>query len=577
MDTPLDVFTLCDHFVHDIADSLSPDMLRKLRGWVRSRSIERLAELPASLSSPDVDIQDETYHRLRQIGALFKKNELFSNSDCRAKALSAFYDAEVRCKITNKRLDHYYVHRDRIDPDVALVLDKAERIIHSVLGDYGSFLGKIPELVKVTPGATSTHSRRDSVPYMKFRRELNCSARAQPFLKALYTHFGYKCPKLRITTTNRVTFVPKNYKTERTIACEPDGHLPFQLAFDRHVKGRLKRKLKIDLSSQVRNQELAKKGSITNLHSTIDLSAASDTIAYNTVAWFFPDTWWKFVTAFRSPQYIIADQRGKYHKFSSMGNGMTFGIETLIFGAVVKACGSEEYAVYGDDIVIETALVPLLLRVFRFLGFKVNQDKSFTDGPFRESCGTDYVSGRLVTPIYLRGAYRTKPAQCHVINSLIGVSDPYGSVWGHLRNLASTLPVGPWDPENTSCYVHVDVPSSYDQGSIRFADGTLKVRAYVSKLKEATVENSQTLALWHLSAKVGPVSYSSLLPYFQRATYATDLAQGRETLQKVPVTNVTSKVPSPTTRYRYRLKSWFPPARVPPTHVYSWADFLLSK
>jgi hypothetical protein len=35
-------------------------------------------------------------------------------------------------------------------------------------------------------------------------------------------------------------------------------------------------------------------------------------------------------------------------------------------------------------------------------GLKVNSRKTFFQGPFRESCGKDFINGVLVTPVYLR-------------------------------------------------------------------------------------------------------------------------------------------------------------------------------
>jgi hypothetical protein len=96
--------------------------------------------------------------------------------------------------------------------------------------------------------------------------------------------------------------VPKNWKTFRTIACEPDGALPFQLAFDTFAKRRLRAR-GINLSDQSRNQLLAKEGSINGSLATIDLSSASDTVAFNTVALLFPTEWFDVLNAFRSTHW----------------------------------------------------------------------------------------------------------------------------------------------------------------------------------------------------------------------------------------------------------------------------------
>jgi hypothetical protein len=99
------------------------------------------------------------------------------------------------------------------------------------------------------------------------------------------------------------------------------------------------------------------------------------------------------------------------NKMSSMGNGFTFPLETLIFWALASACveldapGSRTRTLaYGDDLIVDVRAVPLIQEVFDICGFILNDDKSFWDGSFRESCGKDYVFGIDVRPIYVKDA-----------------------------------------------------------------------------------------------------------------------------------------------------------------------------
>jgi hypothetical protein len=91
-----------------------------------------------------------------------------------------------------------------------------------------------------------------------------------------------------------------------------------------------------------------------------------------------------------------------------MGNGFTFPLETLIFFSLAQACcESEDYekvSVYGDDIIVPVYAVPLLTKVLTSCGFLVNASKSFSSGPFRESCGKDYLLGTDVRPCYIKDA-----------------------------------------------------------------------------------------------------------------------------------------------------------------------------
>ena len=44
----------------------------------------------------------------------------------------------------------------------------------------------------------------------------------------------------------------------------------------------------------------------------------------------------------------------------------------------------------------------LLLESLKYAGFRINEAKSFWDGPFRESCGEHYFSGERVTPFFVK-------------------------------------------------------------------------------------------------------------------------------------------------------------------------------
>jgi hypothetical protein len=92
-----------------------------------------------------------------------------------------------------------------------------------------------------------------------------------------------------------------------------------------------------------------------------------------------------------------------------MGNGFCFPIQTMLLSALVLGVydtlgipPSANWGVFGDDIVITTEAYALLARVLQELGLVVNLDKSFSNGKFRESCGTDWFSGVNVRGVYLK-------------------------------------------------------------------------------------------------------------------------------------------------------------------------------
>jgi hypothetical protein len=211
-----------------------------------------------------------------------------------------------------------------------------------------------------------------------------------------------------IVPGNRVTTVPKNAKTERTIAIEPCMNMYIQKGLGGVLRSRLKR-VGVDLDDQSRNQVLCKEASITGLFSTIDLSSASDTVSMRLVEELLPPDWVTAIKQCRSPVGVLPDGAvHQYQKVSSMGNGFTFELESLIFWAICSSVISlyhpreRRFAVYGDDLVVPVECTGTILWMLDYCGFTPNSKKTFVDGPFRESCGKHYFEGHDVTPFYFR-------------------------------------------------------------------------------------------------------------------------------------------------------------------------------
>jgi len=209
---------------------------------------------------------------------------------------------------------------------------------------------------------------------------------------------------LALVPGNRVAFVPKTTVTHRTIAIEPLMNVYAQLGVGSVMRRRLKR-VGIDLDDQTPNQRAAKLGSETGTLATIDLSSASDTVAKELVRLLLPDGWFAVLDMLRSKIGWYEGKWLRYEKFSSMGNGYTFELESLIFwGLMVGVCTELEIdqsvLVYGDDIVVPVAAYSLAKEVLTWAGFTFNEAKSFSEGPFRESCGKDYYDGTEVRPFF---------------------------------------------------------------------------------------------------------------------------------------------------------------------------------
>jgi len=225
--------------------------------------------------------------------------------------------------------------------------------------------------------------------------------------------FGYT-----VTTSSKLSFVPKTSVISRTICTEPILNMVFQKGIAYVLERRLRQVFGIDLSMQPdKNRELALIGSVTGEFGTIDLSSASDSMSLATVREFFPKEVVTLLERCRTGSTILPDGRTlELHMISSMGNAFTFPLQTIFFAALVYGAYSilgikpeyprghslGNFAVFGDDIIVVTKAYDLVCEMLAATGFSVNVDKSFNEGLFRESCGRDFYFGRNVRGVYFK-------------------------------------------------------------------------------------------------------------------------------------------------------------------------------
>jgi len=220
-----------------------------------------------------------------------------------------------------------------------------------------------------------------------------------------------------VVSGSRLSFVPKNKDISRCICVEPSLNMYYQLGLGDVLVGRIHDYFHIDLKTQqFRNRDLARIGSIFDSNVTIDLASASDSISWNLCKEVLPSSMWKLLSRYRCR---LTDIPGlgifPLDIVSSMGNGFTFPLQTILFCAMVEAsfrCADmpfirdfeqKSWGVFGDDIIVPKGKVMRnLLRLLALAGFTVNEDKSFFEGSFRESCGADYYNGHDVRGVYLQ-------------------------------------------------------------------------------------------------------------------------------------------------------------------------------
>lgn len=201
--------------------------------------------------------------------------------------------------------------------------------------------------------------------------------------------------------------VPKKDDIDRAACKEPDFNMYLQKGCGDFIRSRLRRD-GIDLNDQSVNQRLARQGSIDGSLATLDLSAASDSITWKLVMELLPFDWFNHLDNIRSKRTFINGKWRTMNLFSTMGNGFTFELESLLFYSMcivatrLSGISHPTIGVYGDDLIVPTQSAEYLILILNYFGFRTNVDKSFVEGPFRESCGGHYYNGRDVTPFYVR-------------------------------------------------------------------------------------------------------------------------------------------------------------------------------
>lgn len=494
-------------YVKDHGSALLDEHKSFITGLIRARDYERLAELPDVLAFSYSDAN--CVRIVRQLSAFFKKDADFADeARCHSEAQKAFEMAEELCKATNLRLTNAFINEARLDDELYLIVNRMRKHVATLVGNLTDLLDSLPKGMKVTSGATSTRPRADSLPYLKVRKKA-CGTTGATQLFALFQEYSSQRPwDTTVVEGNRIALVPKSYKTHRTIAAEPELNVLFQLAVDAYLKDRLRRRENIDLRDQSRNQSLARQGSVDGSIATIDLSMASDTMAREVVHYLFPTEWCNFLELLRSPRYTGCFGEGEYAKFSSMGNGFTFVLQTTIFTAAAKAIGSKVVSVYGDDIIVDASKYTDMIEVLRFLGFVPNKSKSFAAGPFRESCGGDFFLGVDVRPFFVKKHERlTRPELCHIINGLASISGENLAELLVREVRKAHLPLAPYS-ENTRAGVHVDVTTCYRLGLILKplkdplrgeSPWCVYYKGYSERHRYATIRNVKTMILWFLA------------------------------------------------------------------------------
>jgi hypothetical protein len=299
----------------------------------------------------------------------------------------------------------------------------------------------------------------------------------------------------------KLFFAPKNAEISRTCCTEPNLNMLFQKAIGSFLEMRLAHFFGIRLDTEpTHNQELARLGSVDGSFGTIDLASASDSIGLQMMhSLMRPGALKALMMLSRCERAVLPDgEESELRMISTMGNGFTFPLQTVIFACAVRSVydlmglpmrdpisGARLFGVFGDDIVIVRSAFEFTTRMLAKLGFVVNVGKSFNSGPFRESCGHDYYAGTNVRGVYVRSL--EIPQQVYsLINRLNRWSARAGIELPQTLSLLLTwvrdLRVPPSEPDDAG--IHVPFKSCKPQVSNEY---WFKYRCYVRRLQRFQV------------------------------------------------------------------------------------------
>jgi hypothetical protein len=443
--------------------------------------------------------------------SVFKKFE-DPNPEADAKAIEKFHAVNERMGayklVVESTWDEVAVQNvktclDRfLHPEGKLLVDSFKQIFESgetgpgasLSGRGGDFYTKMFSSELTTTGLSLYAEYRANISDLQTWRE----AESLRFANLLG-------PKL--VDGNRLSLVPKNIDISRTICTEPTLNMWYQLGLGNIIRERLRQFFGIDLRFVADvNRHMARLGSIDmsgpRSFSTIDLESASDSISLTLVDELFPQWFSSLLKYLRSPVSRLPDGSAlPLNMVSTMGNGFTFPLQTLLFSAVVSAVYEEKgiplnrvnskdpnWSVFGDDIIVRSDAYDRVIHLLGLLGFRVNAEKSFNKGPFRESCGCDFFKGHMVRGAYLKHLSTSQDTYV-AFNKLVRWSArneiSLDTTLQYLLRKAPFLGVPFWESDDAG----FKVPEWWPWLRVKRVEGGIRYKACTPKLRQITLSD----------------------------------------------------------------------------------------
>lgn len=355
----------------------------------------------------------ESYFKDCLVTDLLRKCNLPSGVDKARVARDTFFACEKQNARTNARLSRFM-------KDSLLIEDSDDDRVYRFIGDWRKevrmVIGCLPDTLPLrfsggatfadTGSLTTIPDKMSSVPTITEGARCLLPFWVETSWFRALSERSHSDPR---TVRGNIFFtVPKDGNTDRGCCKEPSLNISFQLSAGKLISKRLSR-VGVDLlTAQDRHRLLAKEASITGALCTIDMSNASDTVCRVLPHLVLPGDWAMLLESLRSTHTRVEGKWVRLEKFSSMGNGFTFELETLLFvtmaRTIVAQAGGDPDLVscYGDDLIAPSEYYREIVAALRFFGFDPNMKKTFAEGPFRESCGGDFWEGVPVRALFLK-------------------------------------------------------------------------------------------------------------------------------------------------------------------------------
>jgi hypothetical protein len=387
--------------------------------------------------------EDPALFRLDYLATQFlaKADFLDLKQSKKAAAMEKFHKFESQCSVTNARFKSH-TPSSLTNGDGVWLLHATRCKIYEILADFSP--NEWMDGCSWGPGVTTRIKGDQASSYNKFQFETGITRDLYAFIKPWFAEAfplcalhlwsssaGHVNDGFTFEVGNVIVTVPKNSKTDRVIAIEPGWNLWFQKGLGAMIRRRLGR-LGVNLNNQSKNQQFSHEGAFLGHLATVDFSSASDSISREVVRDLLPHDWFTMLDVTRSKIGRDGKTLVQWEKFSSMGNGFTFELESLIFYAAACAVcdrlglSKADLSVFGDDVIIPVEAFALFSEFCGELGFTVNSSKSFSSGCFRESCGSHYFGVLDCKPVYLKGRLTTVQSLYKLINAIRLVSHRFG-------------------------------------------------------------------------------------------------------------------------------------------------------